>query len=298
MISNHNQRLAVFLAAIILSVTACDKATEMPANSPVDSPQQDVDAISSGDTGTGSTGGGVAEPDRPVVTERLPYAEVDDQLVYGHFAFPADMIDPLPGIIVIHERWGLDDGARAQADRIAAQGYVVLAIDLYRGKSASDIQAARPLMVDVVENPESANENIRQAYQFLVDSGQAPKIGVLGWSFGGGWALNAALLFPEDLDAAVIFYGQLTDNRDRLEPLNVPVLGLFGEKDRGVTIDTVKRFEATMESLGKDYEIEIFPNVGHGFADPGASTYDAEAAELAWTRAIEFLNRHLLADAA
>ena len=297
MIWNHNQRQAIILAAIILLVSACDKATETPAASPADSTQQSVDAISSGDTGTGSTGAGVVEPDRPVVAETLPYAEVGDQLVYGHFAFPADMIDPLPGIIVIHERWGLDDGVRAQADRIAAQGYVVLAIDLYRGASASDIAAARPLMVDVVENSELANENIRQAYQFLIDSGQAPKIGVLGWSFGGGWALNAALLFPDDLDAAVIYYGQLTDSHERLGPMNVPVLGLFGENDRGVTVETVKQFEAAMEFLRKDYEIEIYPDAGHGFADPGASTYNAEAAEAAWARTIEFLNRHLLEEA-
>lgn len=299
MIWNHNRRLAILLITIVTMVAACDTATEpTPDASSVDNARQNIDAISSGDTGSGSTGRGVAEPERPVVAETLPYAEVGDQLVYGHFAFPADMVDPLPGIIVIHERWGLDDGVRAQADRIAAQGYVVLAIDLYHGELAANVEAARPLMVEVVENPELANENIRQAYQFLIDSGQAPKIGVLGWSFGGGWALNAALLFPDDLDAAVIYYGQVTDNHDRLGPLNVPILGLFGEKDRGVTLESVKQFEAAMEFLGKDCEIEIYPGVGHGFADPGAPTYNAEAAEQAWTRAVDFLVKHLQGDAA
>lgn len=291
---NDNQRLAIILAAIISLLSACDTATKSPAATPTGSAQQSANVTSGSNTEAASAG--VAEPERPVVAERLPYAEVGDQLVYGHFSFPADMIDPLPGIIVIHERWGLDDGVRAQADRIAAQGYVVLAIDLFRGATASDITAARPLMVDVVENPELANENIRQAYQFLIDSGQAPKIGVLGWSFGGGWALNTALLYPDDLDAAVIYYGQLTDSHERLGPMNVPVLGLFGEKDRGVTVESVNQFDAAMEFLGKDYEIEIYPNAGHGFADPGASTYNAEVAEMAWTHAMEFLRRHLLED--
>jgi carboxymethylenebutenolidase len=186
---------------------------------------------------------------------------------------------------------------RAQADRIAAQGYIVLAVDLFNGVEAADLAAARPLMVEVLENPELANENIRQAYRFLAESGEAPRIGVLGWSFGGGWALNAALLFPDDLDAAVIFYGQVTDDQDRLAPLNVPVLGLFGQKDRGVTIETVKQFETAMEFLGKDVEIEIFPDAGHGFADPDAPTYNAAAAEAAWARATEFLSKHLLEDA-
>jgi len=110
--------------------------------------------------------------------------------------------------------------------------------------------------------------------------------------------LNAALLFPDDLDAAVIYYGQVTDNHERLRPLNVPILGVFGENDRGVTLETVRQFEAAMEYLDKDFEIEIYPGVGHGFADPGASTYNAEAAEQAWTRAVEFLGRHLQDDAA
>jgi carboxymethylenebutenolidase len=294
MIWNQNRRLVIIFAAIVSLVSACDTATKSPGTASGNSAREGVESISSGNTGSGSMGEGVAEPDRPVVAETLPYAEVNDQLIYGYFAFPADMVDPLPGIIVIHERWGLDDGVRAQAERIAAQGYVVLAIDLYGGKTATDITSARPLMVEVVENPERANENIRQAYQFLIDSGQAPKIGVLGWSFGGGWVLNAALLFPDDLDAAVIYYGQVTDKHDRLGPMNVPVLGLFGERDRGVTIEAVKQFDAAMEFLGKDFEIEIYPDVGHGFADPDAPTYNADVAEKAWKRAIEFLNRYLL----
>ncbi len=298
MIWNHNQRLAIFLAAIVSLISACDSGPDMTAEPPADNVPQNVDPVPGPVAETGTADVGIAEPDRAVVAETLPYADVGDQLVYGHFAFPADMVDPLPGVIVIHERWGLDDGIRALADRIAAQGYVVLAVDLFHGKSAVDVATARPLMVEVVENPELANENIRQAYQFLIDSGQAPKIGALGWSFGGGWALNTALLLPDDLDAAVIYYGQVTDNPDRLSPLNVPILGLFGENDRGVTLSSVKKFEAAMESLEKDLEIEIYPGAGHGFADPRASTYDASAANQAWARAIEFLNKHLLEDAA
>jgi carboxymethylenebutenolidase len=292
MIRKHNRRLAILLTVIVSLVTACDTATETSSDSQA-AGQQGADATAGGASVPGSSGTDAVAPERPVVAETLPYAEVDDQLVYGYFAFPADMVDPLPGVIVIHERWGLDDGVRAQADRIAAQGYVVLAVDLYGGKTATAISAASPLMVQVVENPELANENIRQAYDFLVDSGQAPKIGVLGWSFGGGWALNAALLFPDDLRAAVIYYGQVTDNKERLEPLNVPILGLFGESDRGVTPDTVNEFELALETLRKDYNIQTFPNAGHGFADPGASTYNAEVADQAWSLVLEFLSRHL-----
>jgi carboxymethylenebutenolidase len=232
-------------------------------------------------------------PQRPVVAETLPYAEVDDELVYGHFVFPADMVDPLPGVIVIHEWWGLTDGVRAMADRIAAEGYVVLAVDLFGGQSTRSPADARNLLVSVVENPALAEENIRQAYQFLVDSGQAPRIGALGWDFGGGWALNTAMMFPNDLDAAVIYYGQVTSDEARLAPVNVPILGLFGAKDRGIPVDSVRQFEQKLEVLGKNYEIEIYPDAKHAFADPASANYNAAIAEDAWARTLAFLDLHL-----
>ena len=230
---------------------------------------------------------------RAVIAEMLPYAEVGEQLVYGYFAFPEDMVDPLPGILVIHERWGLDDGTRMLAERLAAQGYVVLAVDLYGGNTAANAEEARRLMLPLVEDPEPANDNIRQAYQFLIESGQAPRIAAIGWSFGGNWALNAALLFPDELDAAVIYYGQVTNNEERLAPLNVPLLGLFGENDRGVTPETVNGFGQALENLGKDFRIEIYPGAGHAFADPTGTNFNPEVARQAWNETLEFLDEHL-----
>jgi carboxymethylenebutenolidase len=169
----------------------------------------------------------------------------------------------------------------------------VLAVDLFGGGSTRSPADARAMMVNVVEHPDLANENISQAYQFLVESGQAPRIGALGWDFGGGWALNTAMLFPEDLDAAVIYYGQVTDNQARLEPINVPILGLFGANDRGIPLAIVQNFEQALEILNKNYEIEIYPDVGHAFANPTGPNYNAAAAEQAWARVLKFLDMHL-----
>jgi carboxymethylenebutenolidase len=286
--------LLLILATILsLSVlVACDIGSQGGGGAPSVAPQPGADAAPA-DTAESAAPAVERAPERPVVAETLPYAEVDEQLVYGHFVFPADMVDPLPGVIVIHEWWGLNDEVRAMADRIAAQGYVVLAVDLFGGGNTRSPAQARQLTVDVVENPELANENIRQAYQFLVDSGQAPRIGALGWDFGGGWALNTAMLFPDDLDAVVIYYGQVTDNQSRLDPVNVPILGLFGANDRGIPVAIVRNFEQALEILDKNYEIEIYPDVGHAFANPVGPNYNAAAAERAWTRALEFLDRHL-----
>ena len=284
----------LYLTAIVaLSVLiACDTGSQGTGSSQPDAAQQS-DNTEPPPRSENSSAPPEAAPQRPVVAETLPYAEVDDELVYGHFVFPADMVDPLPGVIVIHEWWGLDDGVRAMADRIAAEGYVVLAVDLFAGRSTRSPADARAMMVEVVENPDLAEENIRQAYQFLVDSGQAPRIGALGWDFGGGWALNTAMLFPGELDAAIIYYGQVTTDEGRLAPMEVPLLGLFGAKDLGIPVRTVHRFENALQNLGKNYEIEIYPDAAHAFADPASTNYNATVAEQAWTRALEFLNRHL-----
>ena len=285
--------LSILAAAFsLLLVTACDTGLQGAGKAEPDAPQQ-PEVTPPVETGETAAAGVEVAPQRPVVAETLPYAEVDDELVYGHFVFPADMVDPLPGVIVIHEWWGLTDGVRSMADRIAAEGYVVLAVDLFGGRNTRSPAEARELLVPVIENPGLAEENIRQAYQFLVDSGQAPRIGVLGWDFGGGWALNAAMLFPDDLDAAVIYYGQVISDESRLAPVDVPILGQFGAEDRGIPVDSVRRFENTLETLGKNYEIDIYPDAKHAFADPGSPNYNAAIAEQAWDRTLAFLNLHL-----
>lgn len=233
------------------------------------------------------------EPGVPVIAERLPYAEVDDQLVYGHFVFPADMIDPLPAVVMFHGSWGLNDHIRSMAGQLASAGYIVLAVDLFGSATAANPEQARLQMVRVVENPESARENIRQAYAFVSDTGGAPRVGSLGWDFGGGWSLEAATLFPDDLDATVIIYGQVTDNAERLRPIDVPILGLFAGRDRSISADSVQRFEEALERLRKNYEVHTYPYADHAFADPSAATYNPEVAEDAWQRTLAFLDLHL-----
>ena len=287
MIRRYHWYFPVLLSGMLFLTTACDSGSRQSSG-----PDSNPAPAARAPAATEAVSEGVVS-DRPVVSETLPYAEVDEQLIYGYFAFPADMIEPLPGVIVIHERWGLEDRTRALADRIAAQGYIVLAVDLYGGATAGDASAARDLMVALVENPEPTNNNLLQARQFLAESAESPRIGVLGWSLGGSWALNAALLMPDSLDAAVIYYGQVTGNEQHLQALKVPVLGLFGGNDRGVTAESVAGFEAALASLQKEYELQVYPDAGHAFADPGAPNYNSEAAEDAWLRTVKFLDRNL-----
>jgi carboxymethylenebutenolidase len=281
------------IASSAAVLVACD--TTAPDADRQLADQRTVDAMShehADDVATPSPAASVA-PQRTIIAETLPYAEVEEQLVRGYFVFPADMVDPLPAIIVIHEWWGLNDGVRAMADRLAGEGYIVLAVDLFGGGTAANPTEARNLMLAVVEKPENANSNLRQAYDWLKNTAGAPRIASLGWCFGGGWSLNTALLFPDELDATVIYYGQVTSDETVLEPLNVPVLGLFGAEDRGITVESVNAFAATLEKLGKNYEIEIYPNAGHAFANPTGNNYNPPVAESAWQRTLDFLRLHL-----
>ena len=238
----------------------------------------------------------LVEPQREITAERLAYAEVDDEVVYGHFAFPSDMIEPLPAVIMIHEWWGLNDNIRAMAERLAAEGYIVLAVDLFGGEAATSPEVARQLMLRAVENRDSVTSNIEQAYRFVKETAGAPRIASLGWCFGGGWSFNTAVMFPQDLDAAVIYYGQVTDDEERLSPLDVPILGLFGSADRGIKLESVRRFEGALERLGKDYEIHVYEGAGHAFANPSGRNFNAGYAEDAWTRTLEFLSDRLSPD--
>lgn len=293
--SKRSPKISIWLTCALFGLAACE-----PPQTAMDDEQaaavDNVDAMSrehADDSATPSEAASIA-PDRAVVAdEKLAYAEVVEELSYGHFVIPADMIEPYPAILVIHEWWGLNEGVRAMANRLAGLGYIVLAVDLFGGETAATPAEARELMLDVVENPDVATENIRQAFEFLRDTAGAPRIASLGWCFGGGWSLNTALLFPDELNATVIYYGQVTDNESKLRPMNVPVLGIFAAEDRGIPVKSVKGFRQALQNLEKNYDIEIYPGVGHAFANPTGTNYNAEAAGKAWEKTVAFLDSHL-----
>ncbi len=293
MLETNRLRRAI-LASLLIAVSACDQTGPNTTDSERQAGRDTVDAMSREHANDSISPSDAAriEPTVSVDSEILAYADVDDELVYGYLAYPSGMTEPLPAIIMIHEWWGLNDNIRAMANRLAAEGYMVLAVDLYGGETATSAGAARVKMLEVVENSEQAKENLRQAVGFLNIAG-APAIASLGWCFGGGWSLNSAMLFPEELDATVIYYGQVTNDDEKLRVLDSPLLGFFGGADRGISVDSVNAFEAALLRLRKDHEIHIYPNVGHAFANPTGNNYNRDAAEDAWNRTLEFLARNL-----
>lgn len=225
-----------------------------------------------------------------VLADSLPYAEIGDELVYGYFAIPVDMIDPYPAIVMLHDGFGLDDGARALAERIASEGFIVLAVDLFFGRTADEVSAARELQIEVLEDMQIADANIAQALEFVRSSTGAPSIGVLGFGFGGGLTLDTAIEHGDEVAAAVNFYGQVKTDRDSLRQLTVPVLGFFLENDRAVPPQTVRDFEQVMADLGQDVTIHIYDAGRRGFMDQNSANYDEALAERSWEQALAFLN--------
>jgi carboxymethylenebutenolidase len=233
-------------------------------------------------------------PATPVVSERVTYGSLEGTPVEGYLARPAAATEPLPGLIVIHEWWGVNDNIEMMTDRLAGEGYTALAVDLFEGQVAETPEQAREQVQSALQTPERLKENLRQAYQYLQTEQETSSIASIGWCFGGTWSLNTALLFPEDLDAVVIYYGgQIATDAETLSPLQMPILGIFGELDDNPSPETVREFEATLNELGKSAEIFIYEDADHAFANPSGTRYNAVAAEDAWERTIAFLNQHL-----
>ncbi|MEP0547903.1 MAG: dienelactone hydrolase family protein [Rhodothermales bacterium] len=243
-----------------------------------------------------STPSGTAD----VVTEEVVYATVDGTRMMGFVARPATDGDveagSTPGLIVIHEWWGLNDNIRAMAEKLAAEGYVALAVDLYGGDVAETPEQARSLMSASMEREAALTSNVTQAYDYLAAQGGVENVGVIGWCFGGGWSLRTALALPNDIDAAAIYYGQLVTDPDQLATLDMPILGIFGGEDQGIPVAQVRTFEQRLDSLGANATVEIYEGAGHAFANPSGERYVPEAAEDAWQKTLAFFDRYLKGD--
>jgi len=233
------------------------------------------------------------EPSQPVTTRQVDYATLDGDAVTGYYAEPEKFEGELPGLMVIQEWWGLNDNIRKMTERLAGEGYRALAVDLYEGQVAREADRAQELMQQAMQDKQRLQQNIRQAHQYLDQKVGAPDIGVVGWCFGGGWSLQTALMLPDKIDATVIYYGQLVTDREQLEKLDMPVLGLFGADDEAIPPEQVEQFESTLEELDKEARIHIYEEAGHAFANPSGERYNADAATDAWKKTVEFLNEHL-----
>ncbi|MBT5890859.1 MAG: dienelactone hydrolase family protein [Chromatiales bacterium] len=235
-----------------------------------------------------------AAPANQVITRRIAYGEINDRDLHGYLSIPEGAAGSMPALIVIHEWWGLNENIIATSERLAAEGYVTLAVDLYGDEVAEAPKEAMKLMRGVMSEPDRAVDNLKQAYEYLVTTAAASKVGVIGWCFGGRWSLQTALALPDDVDAMVMYYGAVEPDKARLATLNMPILGLFAGDDPIVRPNTVELFRKNLDDLGKTANVYIYEDSKHGFANPSGLSYDAGAAQDAWQKTTAFFYENLV----
>jgi carboxymethylenebutenolidase len=249
---------------------------------------------------SGSAAAGKPAADSTADTTTVQYAVKTELVQYKSgrdtvhaVLYTPDVKGKRPGVVTIHEWWGLNDWARESAKKIAERGYVTLAIDLYRGHVADNADDAHELMRGVPED--RARRDLQTAVEYLRSKGSVDRarIGVVGWCMGGGYALETALAVP-DLAACVVCYGHLVSEDETIQQISAPVLGIFGADDKGIPAESVRQFEKQARALGKDVTVHLYEGAGHAFMNVNNNRgYNADATSDAWGRIFAFLGRTL-----
>jgi carboxymethylenebutenolidase len=202
-----------------------------------------------------------------------------------------------PAVVMIHEWWGLNENIKNMAETLAKEGYVVLAVDLYNGQVAKTTESAQNLVSKVRENPSEAINNLQHAVRYLasLDNVNSSKIASLGWCFGGGQSLQLALnTEPEyPLATTIIYYGNLVSDQESISKIKWPLLGIFGDQDQSISVESVKQFEEALNKNGITNEIYIYKGVGHAFANPSGDNYAPQETHDAWEKTVSFLKKYL-----
>lgn len=204
--------------------------------------------------------------------------------------------EPMSAVIMIHEWWGLNEHIKNQADILAKEGYVVLAVDLYRGEVAADSNRAMELTSSVRNNSASAIDNLQSAVNYVksLEMVDGSRIASLGWCFGGDWSLQLALNSSENpLAATIVYYGRPVTDTASLSSISWPILGIFGDQDQAIPVESVKQFTSALNASGVTNEIYLYEGVGHAFANPSGDNYAPKETADAWQKTIGFLRTYL-----
>lgn len=213
--------------------------------------------------------------------------------VQAYLCLP-DSKGPFPAIILIHEWWGMNEWIKENAKSFATRGYAAMAIDLYRGKVATMPDEAHELMRGLPED--RALRDMKSAFQYLSNRPEIvkSKIGIIGWCMGGGYSLTGAVNIP-GIAACGICYGRLITDSTAIQSLSCPVLGIFGEADKGIDPKDVRQFEKDARAMGKNVEMILYPNARHAFMNPkNDAGYSVKSATDAWSKVFNFFEKTLL----
>jgi dienelactone hydrolase len=228
--------------------------------------------------------------------------EGDGITMKGYLAWHDSITGPRPGVIVVHQWWGLNDHARTSADRLARMGYVAFALDLFGdGRVADNPDDARAFTVGVTGEYDQVKRRFDAALRTLQADPhcQPENVAAIGFCFGGGIVLNMARL-GVPLKAFACFHGSLAPVQKAMPgSVKGKVLVMNGADDTFVSPEAIVDFKSEMDSAGVDYEFVNYPGALHAFTDPAATetgkkfgmavAYNEEAAKKSWAKLAEFL---------
>ncbi len=248
-----------------------------------------------------STGGDGDRNDGNIATSGLTYRTESTEL-QGFLAYPEGVAEKRPGVLVVHEWWGLNDYARSRARALAELGYVALAVDMYGGGRNSDHpDDAKKFMSEVMSNRDEAARRFAAAREALVaDPHVDPsKIAAIGYCFGGAQVLQAARR-GVDLKAVASFHGAYgTDQPLQKGAFPGKIFIAHGAADSFTTPEQLAGVQRELTEAGADYVFESYPNAKHGFTNPEADErarrtgmdvgYDAAADRQSWQKLQEIL---------
>ena len=219
--------------------------------------------------------------------------ESNGQEAEGYLAKPASGSGP--GIVVIQEWWGLVPHIKNICDRLASEGFVALAPDLFHGASASTTEPDEAGKLVMGMKIDEAAKDMSGAVDYLVglDAATGDKVGSVGYCMGGGLSLFLASKKPQ-VGACVVYYGALPGAQPDLANIQGAVLGHYAENDQWARPATARDLERQLTSLGRQAEFHIYPGTDHAFFnDTRPDVYNAEAAKLSWERTLAFFRQHL-----
>jgi dienelactone hydrolase len=247
-----------------------------------------------------------APPGAPTAMAKVQSKEIEyrqgDTVLQGFLAWDDAAKGKRPGVLVVHEWWGHNAHARAQATRLAKAGYVGFALDMFgKGKVATHPKDAMAFVQEATKDPEVAAARFDAALDVLKQQPQVDpeKIGAFGYCFGGGVALEMARA-GRDLDAVVTFHGSLRPGAGPAEPGKVKpaILVQTGGSDPMVTREQVQQLEDELKGAGVDVKVITYPKAKHAFTNPDADkagmeglAYDAQADRQSWDAAMKFVKR-------
>lgn len=226
----------------------------------------------------------------------VTYPAEDGTTLYGYLAQPEGE-GPFPGVLMVHEWWGLNAEITEMADALAAEGYVVLAPDTYRGPATQQVPRAIFLRLSVPEDRVDADMQAAFDYLASQETVAAEQIGVMGFCYGGGVALRHGVNNPQ-IAATINLYGDTildpTQFGALLNDEAGPVLGIFGEADQQIPVSEVEAFEDALAAADIAHTVTIYPEMPHAFVQPH-NIDEPGAPRDAWMQILDFLADELSA---